>query len=63
LAPFARKDLELVQETEDVPNPDFAIACRRGLRQSASISGMETLYEVRADGALLAVVGIRRDGE
>jgi len=63
LAPFAREDLELVQETQDVPDPDFAIACRRGPGKSVSIPEMETLYEVRADGALLATVGKRREGE
>jgi hypothetical protein len=57
-APFARADLQLVEGDGSEGDPDFAMACRRVVRQA--FPAMETIYEVRADGALLAVVKQRR---
>jgi hypothetical protein len=59
-APFARGDLQLIEGDSMTVEPDFGLACRRIVRQA--FPEMETIYEVRADGALLAVVRQRRDG-
>jgi hypothetical protein len=58
-APFARADLYLVEGAGGESDPDFALACRRSVRRA--YPNMDTIYEVRADGALLAVVKQRRD--
>jgi hypothetical protein len=55
-APFAREDLRLVGESE-ASDADFALKCRISIGEpSLFFPEMETVYEVRADGALLAVV-------
>jgi hypothetical protein len=59
-APFARGDLRLIEGDSMTLEPDFGLACRRVVRQA--FPEMEPIYEVRADGALLAVVRQRRDG-
>jgi hypothetical protein len=59
-APFARQDLQLIEGDSAALEPDFGLACRRVVRQV--FPEMETVYEVRADGALLAVVRQRKDG-
>jgi hypothetical protein len=55
-APFARDDLQLWQGAGAPAHPDFALACRRNVSQASFFPEMKTVYEVRADGALLAVV-------
>jgi hypothetical protein len=59
-APFARADLRLIEGDSMTLEPDFGLACRRVVRQA--FPEMEPIYEVRADGALLAVVRQRQDG-
>ena len=58
-APFSRPDLLLVEGSAKGLDPDFGLACRREVRQA--FPAMETIYEIRADGVLLAVVKQRRD--
>lgn len=60
-APFARQDLLLTQGADTLPNPDFALACRRDVNRSTFHAEMQTIYEVRIDGALIAVVKQRVD--
>jgi hypothetical protein len=55
-APYARDDLVLEAGGDEAPNADFALKCRIATGQVTAFSDMETIYEVRADGALLAVV-------
>jgi hypothetical protein len=55
-SPFAREDLELTQGGTEPGDPDFALACRRDVYRASFFPEMERVYEVRADGALLAVV-------
>jgi hypothetical protein len=57
IAPFAGKNLLLVRGDDEGLTLDYSLACHRGIGQpSAFFPNMETVYEVRADGALLAVV-------
>jgi hypothetical protein len=59
-SPFTREDLELVGGREEPSTLDFALACRRGVGPPSPFPDMEAIYEVRVDGALLAVVTRRR---
>jgi hypothetical protein len=51
---FARDDIQLVTLAAEAP--DFVLACRRGTGRPSLDPGMETAFEVRSDGVLLAVV-------
>ena len=55
-APFAREDLEVRKAGTETAEPEVAVACRREVRRPTFYPAMETIYEVRADGALLAIV-------
>lgn len=59
---FVREDLELVQRPTDGEEPDFAMACRRDVYDASFFPDLRTIYEVRAEGALLAVVKQRTAG-
>jgi hypothetical protein len=52
--PFVRPDL-IMQEAPDPP-PTYALACRRDVFDASLEPQMQIIYEVRAQGALLAVV-------
>jgi len=54
-APYAREDLKL-KVGGIHSNPDFAMECRENLVSSSFFPDYSTIWEVRADGALLAVV-------
>jgi hypothetical protein len=60
---FIREDLRPIPEEDRVPEPDFALACRRFIGEPSLYPDMETIYEVRVDGALLAVLKRRRGEE
>ncbi|HET7012055.1 MAG TPA: hypothetical protein VFI11_14865, partial [Anaerolineales bacterium] len=57
---FLREDLLPIPDQARVPEPDFALTCRRWAAEPTVYLDMETIYEVKADGALLAV--LRRHG-
>jgi hypothetical protein len=59
---FVREDLELVQRATDGQKPDFAIACRRDVYDPSFFPDLPTVFEVRAEGALLAVIKQRTAG-
>ncbi len=49
---FLREDLHPISKVDRVPEPDFALACRRWNGEPLLFPDLETIYEVRADGAL-----------
>jgi hypothetical protein len=53
--PFARPDL-ILPNTPDSAPPAIAMACRRDVYDDAFKPGMSIIYEVRIQGALLAIV-------
>jgi hypothetical protein len=57
----ARQDLRLQKAGPTVPDPDFAVACHRDARQSSFYPEMKTIYEVRVEGAPLALVKQRAE--
>jgi 4-amino-4-deoxy-L-arabinose transferase-like glycosyltransferase len=54
--PFVRPDLQLIPRTGDGPEPAFVLECRRDVAKPSFFTDMAISYEVRSDGALLAIV-------
>jgi hypothetical protein len=54
--PFVRPDLQLIPRTGDGPEPAFVLECRRDVAKPGFFTDMAISYEVRSDGALLAIV-------
>jgi hypothetical protein len=59
--PYLRPDMMLIENPEGA-HPDFAVVCRRNVYDEAFKSSMPIVYEVRVQGALLAIVKRRPAG-
>jgi hypothetical protein len=53
---FARQDMQVSHGSTELPDPDLALGCRQDVYRAAFYPEMRAIYEVRVDGALLAVV-------